>query len=224
MDVYEVEKGSQSLRGLRRSLRPDPAPAHGQVLVRLRAASLNYRDLMIATGQYRGGAVDRGLIPLSDGAGEVEAVGEGVSRFEPGDRVVGLFAQTPTDGPPAAEPAALGSPLDGTLAQRRVSYEHDLLSLPATLSFEEAATLPCAAVTAWHALMGAGQPMRAGQTVLCLGTGGVSLFALQFAKAAGVRVVLTSSSDEKIERARALGADETSTTSAHPTGTRPCWT
>ena len=209
MEVFVVEQGSTSFDGLRQRERPDPEPGYGQVLVRLRAASLNYRDLMIASGQYSGGTVDRDLIPLSDGAGEVESVGEGVSRFEPGDRVVGLFSQTPTEGPPAAQPAALGSPRDGTLAQKRVSYEHDLLPIPENLSLEEAATLPCAGVTAWNALMGAGEPLRSGQTVLCLGTGGVSIFALQFAKAAGARVVITSSSDEKLRRARELGADET---------------
>ena len=210
MDVYEIEQGSQSIDGLRKSERPDPEPGYGQVLVRMRAASLNYRDLMIAAGQYGGGGLDRDVIPLSDGAGEVEAVGAGVSRFEPGDRVVGLFAQTPTDGPLAADPVALGSSaMDGVLAEKRVSYEKDLLPVPENLNLEEAATLPCAAVTAWHALEGVGEPLRAGQTVLCLGTGGVSVFALQFAKAAGARVVITSSSDAKLERARELGADET---------------
>lgn len=209
MDVFEIPPGSTSFDGLRRAERPDPEPGPGQVCVRMRACSLNYRDLMVATGQYLGGPPERALIPLSDGAGEVEAVGEGVSRFDVGDRVVGLFAQTPPGEPRAAEPQPLGGAQDGALAQKRLSYEDDLLPVPQPLSFEEAATLPCAAVTAWHALMGAGQPLRAGQTALCLGTGGVSIFALQFAKAAGARVIITSSSNEKLEKARALGADET---------------
>lgn len=209
MNVIEIPKGSQSFDDLRQGERSTPEPGPGQVRVRLRAASLNYRDLSIATGRYAGGATDRDLIPLSDGAGEVEAVGEGVTRFEPGDRVVNTFSQVPTDAPPSAERAALGAPLDGTLAEYRVFHENGLVKAPANLSLEEAATLPCAAMTAWHALFGAGTPLRPGQTVLTLGTGGVSSFALLFAKAAGARVIITSSRDEKLERMRAQGADAT---------------
>ena len=136
------------------------------------------------------------------------AVGAGVTRFKPGDRVAGVFSQTPPDGPPFSERVPLGFPLDGMLAEQVVLYEDGVVSIPQGLSFEEASCLPCAAVTAWHALMLAGRSVRPGDTVLVLGTGGVSMFALQFAKAAGARVIATSSSDEKIERVKALGASD----------------
>lgn len=201
MRVYEIEKGSQSFDGLRRGERPDPEPGPNEVLVRMRAASLNYRDLAVATGKYFGGPVQRDMIPLSDGAGTVERVGEAVTGFEPGDRVVALFSQPPSGAP-------LGSPLDGCLSELRVFDAAGLLPIPGDLSYEEASTLPCAGVTAWNALTH-GRTLRPGDTVLTLGTGGVSIFALQLAKAAGARVIVTSSSDAKLERARALGADET---------------
>jgi len=174
----------------------------------MRAASLNYRDLMIARGSYPGSR-EEPVIPLSDGAGEVDAVGEGVQRFEPGDRVVNTFSQVPPDGPPSAGRKALGSPLDGTLAEQAVFHESGLIHTPDGLSREEAATLPCAGQTAWHALFGAGAPLQPGQTLLTLGTGGVSSFALLFGAAAGAHVIVTSSSDDKFDRARSLGADET---------------
>ncbi|MFO7287327.1 MAG: NAD(P)-dependent alcohol dehydrogenase [Gammaproteobacteria bacterium] len=201
MKVFEIVQGSTSLDGLRLAERPKPSAGPGQVLVRIRAVSLNYRDLAVVQGKYFGGAVPRNLIPLSDGAGEVEAVGDGVTAFAPGDRVVATFTQ-------GSPPAALGSPLDGTLAEHVVFPESGLLKIPEHLSFEEAATLPCAGVTAWNALM-EGKITRPGDTVLTLGTGGVSILALQIAKAAGARVIVTSSSDEKLARAKALGADAT---------------
>jgi NADPH:quinone reductase-like Zn-dependent oxidoreductase len=176
------------------------------VLVRVRAASFNRRDQAIVTGMYFGRPTARDTIPLSDGAGEVIAVGEGVTRFHPGDRVVATFFQTPPDGPPFASRESLGFPLDGTLVEQIVVYEDGLLPVPKDLSFEEAACLPCAALTAWNALMVAGKPVQAGDTVLVLGTGGVSMFALQFARAAGARVIATSSSDEKLDRVKRLGA------------------
>src|SRR5262249_44000492 len=157
---------------------------------------------------YIGGPLSRDTIPLSDGAGDVVAVGDGVTRFKPGDRVVALFNQIPPDGSAFAARLALGAPLDGMLAERVVLYEDGLLPIPDGLSYEEAACLPCAGVTAWHALMYAGRPLTAGDTVLTLGTGGVSMFALQFAAAAAARVVITSSSDEKIARAKTLGASD----------------
>lgn len=199
MKAYEVIQGSTSLDGLKPAERPKPVPGPGDVLVKIKAASMNYRDLAVVTGKYFGGPVQRNLIPLSDGAGEVEAVGEGVGAFSPGDRVVATFTQ-------GSPPAALGSPLDGTLAEYCVFPEAGLLPIPGHLTYEEAATLPCAGVTAWNALM-EGKVTRPGDTVLTLGTGGVSILALQIAKAAGARVIVTSSSDEKLERAKALGAD-----------------
>ena len=183
-------------------------PAAGEVKVRVRAAALNYRDLLIAKGGYRGGAIPR-CIPLSDGAGEVAQVGPGVTRFKPGDRVIGAFFEDWAAGPITPERAARGrgAAVDGMLAQCAVLSEHALVRTPAHLSDVEAATLPCAAVTAWNALMEAGG-LRAGETVLILGAGGVAIFALQLAKLLGARTIITSGSDEKIARARALGADE----------------
>jgi NADPH:quinone reductase-like Zn-dependent oxidoreductase len=206
MRAYVVPSGCRSIDELRRVDRPPPQVRAGQVLVRIRAASLNRRDQAIIAGTYFGRPVARDTIPLSDGAGEVTAVGEGVVRFKPGDRVAAAFSLTPPDGPPFTAHATLGSPLDGTLAEQMAVYEDGLVSVPEGLTFEEAACLPCAAVTAWNALMIAGKPVNAGDTVLVLGTGGVSMFALQFAKAAGARVIATSSSDEKIGRVKALGA------------------
>lgn len=206
MKVYEVQKGSTSLEGLRRAERPDPQPGPREVLIRVRAVSLNYRDHMVVIGRYMGGAVGRDTIPLSDAAGEVAGVGPGVTRFKTGDRVAGTFFQVWVDGPRTRYPPALGVPLDGTLAEYIVLHEDGVVAIPAGLSFEEASTLPCAGVTAWSALMVLGNRVKAGDTVLCLGTGGVSTHALQFARAAGASVIITSSSDEKLERARKLGA------------------
>jgi len=185
---------------------PDPTPGPSQVLINVRAAALNSRDQAIALGTYMGGALTRDTIPLSDGAGEIAAVGVSVSAFKPGDRVMGLFNQAPAGGAPFGARKALGGPLDGMLAEQVVLYEDGVIAIPGALSFEQAACLPCAGVTAWHALMHAGRPVRAGDTVLVLGTGGVSIFALQFARAAGAHVVATSSSDAKLARALALGA------------------
>jgi NADPH:quinone reductase-like Zn-dependent oxidoreductase len=208
MKVFEIRKGSTTLDGLRPADRPDPLPGPREVLIRVRATSLNYRDQMIVLGNYFGGPVSRNLIPLSDGAGVVAAVGEGVTRFKTGDRVAGAFFQGWISGPMTERHPALGNPLDGTLAEYVVLHEDGVVALPASLSFEEAATLPCAGVTAWNALMMSGKPVRTGDTVLCLGTGGVSMAGLLFARAAGARVILTSSSDEKIKRACILGASD----------------
>lgn len=208
MRVYEVQKGATSLDGLRLSERPDPKPGWHQVLIRVHATSLNYRDQMVVTGNYFGGPVQRDLIPLSDGAGEVTAVGEGVTRFKVGDRVCGTFFQGWISGPPVQRHPALGSPLDGTLAEYIVLHEDGVVAIPQNLSFEEAATLPCAGLTAWNALMVSGKPVKPGETVLCLGTGGVSMAGLLFAKAAGARLIVTSSSDDKIQRACGIGASD----------------
>ena len=185
MKVYEVQKGATSLDGLRPAERPDPQPGPREVFIRVHATSLNYRDQMVVTGNYFGGPVTRNLIPLSDGAGVVAAVGAGVTRFKTGDRVCGTFFQSWISGPMTERHPALGSPLDGTLAEYIVLHEDGVVAMPSTLSFEEAATLPCAGVTAWNALMVSGKPLKPGETVLCLGTGGVSMAGLLFAKAAG---------------------------------------
>ena len=187
---------------------PDPMPARGQVLVRVRATSLNYRDLMVADGRY--GKANLPLIPLSDGAGEIAAVGENVRRWKTGDRVAGTFFQGWRSGPYNREVpnTALGGALNGMLAEYVVLSEEGVVAIPPHLSFEEAATLPCAALTAWQALVTHGN-VSADETVLLLGTGGVSIFALQFAKMHGARIIITSSSDEKLVRVKALGANET---------------
>jgi NADPH:quinone reductase-like Zn-dependent oxidoreductase len=215
MRVYEVQKGSTSVEGLRIAERPEPKPDWHQVVIRVRATSLNYRDQMVVTGNYFGGPVTRDLIPLSDGAGEVTATGPGVTRFKTGDRVCGTFFQGWISGPMTERHPALGSPLDGMLAEYIALSEDGVVHMPANLSFEEAATLPCAGLTAWNALMVSGKPVKPGDTVLCLGTGGVSMAGVVFGKAAGARVIVTSSSDEKIGRARSLGAADGVNYKAH---------
>ena len=209
MRAYIVPAGCKTSDELRIVERPDPAPGPSQVLVRVRAASLNYRDQAIALGAYMGGAVARDTIPLSDGAGEVVDVGPGVTRFKPGDRVMASFNQIPAERPAVrrSRRARFAARRHARRAGGAVRGRRDC-AVSGRLSFEQAACLPCAGVTAWHALMHAGRPMRAGDTVLVLGTGGVSMLALQFAKAAGARVIVTSSSDEKLAKALALGASD----------------
>jgi NADPH:quinone reductase-like Zn-dependent oxidoreductase len=198
--VRAVEiRGAFGLDNLALVERPDPRPGPGQALVRLRAASLNYRDLLTAEGKYNP-KQKLPLIPCSDGAGEVVEVGEGVTRVQPGDRVCAIFAQRWIAG-------VLGGPLDGTLAELAAFDQEGLVKVPEHLSDEEAATLPCAAVTAWTALVTAGG-VTAGDTVLVQGTGGVSLFALQLARLLGAQVIVTSSRDDKLARAREMGAAE----------------
>lgn len=202
-----VVQGSFGLSSLRVVERPVPEVGPGQVRLRMRAMSLNYRDLLTVQGTYNP-KQPLPLVPCSDGVGVVEAVGEGVSRVRVGDRVCPIFCQEWLEGPPTRDGlrSTLGGPLDGTLAERMVLSAEGLVRPPDHLTDEECATLPCAAVTAWTALFTEGG-LGAGQTVLVLGTGGVSVFALQLAKAAGATVVVTSSSDAKLERARGLGAD-----------------
>jgi NADPH:quinone reductase-like Zn-dependent oxidoreductase len=207
MQAYEL-KPVQSLDSLTLVERPDPRPGPGQVLIALRAWSLNYRDLMVAKGAY-GAPPPAGRIPLSDGAGEVVEVGPGGTRLKPGDRVAGCFMQGWIAGAPTAEVAAtaLGGAIDGMLAEYVVLSEQGVVRVPEHLSDEEAATLPCAAVTAWNALVREAR-VKAGDVVVLQGTGGVSLFALQFAKLHGARCIITSSSDDKLALARQLGADD----------------
>jgi len=185
---------------------PTPEPAANEVLVRVRAVSLNYRDL-IALAAPRPGNLPPPLVPCSDGAGEIVAIGTGVTRWKVGDRVAGIFFRDWIDGPFDLKyhGAAGGGSVHGWLRESVAWPEHGLVAVPAAWSFEEAATLPCAAVTAWQALFTRGS-LRRGATVLVLGTGGVSIFALQLATAAGARIIVTSSSDEKLARARTLGA------------------
>jgi NADPH:quinone reductase-like Zn-dependent oxidoreductase len=189
---------------------PDPTPAAGQVLVRMKAVSLNYRDLLMVNGMYgRGAASTTDVItPFSDGCGVVEAVGAGVTRFKPGDRVSTLFFQNWISGPPTLErvSSALGFPVPGAGAELQTFSEQGLSKVPDFLTDHEVATLACAALTAWRGVFHDAR-LEPADTVVLQGTGGVSIFGLQFAKAAGYRTIITSSSDEKLARARTLGAD-----------------
>ena len=207
MKLYELQPRS-GLDSITPAQRPDPRPGPGEVLLRMHAWSLNFRDLLVARGAY-GAPPQAGLIPLSDGAGEVVEAGPGVTRVRPGDRVAGCFMQGWLAGEVSADYArtALGGAIDGMLTEYKVLSAEGVVKLPASLSYEEAATLPCAAVTAWNALVREAR-VKAGDVVVLQGTGGVSLFALQFAKLHGARCIITSSSDDKLALARGLGADE----------------
>ncbi|MSP22442.1 MAG: NAD(P)-dependent alcohol dehydrogenase [Dehalococcoidia bacterium] len=202
MKAYRLTTG-EGIDGLTRVDLPDPTPGPGEVVIRIRATSLNYRDLGIARRSAAG------VIPLSDGAGEVVAAGEGV-RIDVGTRVAGCFMPYWRDGEvsPEYQRDALGGMVDGVLAEQVVLPAASVVRLPDYLTFEEAATLPCAAVTAWNAMFEATR-LKPGSTVLFLGTGGVSIFGLQLGVAAGMRTIVTSSSNAKLEKARAIGAHET---------------
>jgi len=204
MRVWQISSfGIDSLEFIER---PTPTPEAGEVLVNVRAISFNYRDLMVVKGLYNP-KMKLPRIPCSDGAGEVAAVGDGVSAWKVGDRVAGIFMQNWLDGPPTAQKSrqALGGDVDGMLAEYIVLKESGLVAIPEHLSFQEAATLPCAAVTAWNALSAC--ELKPGATVLIQGTGGVSIFVLQLARLKGARVLGISSSDEKLERAYQMGLD-----------------
>ncbi len=205
MKAFVIEEG-EGLDRLRPADLPVPEPRRGEAVLRMRAASLNYRDLEIVRGTYHAG-LDLPMVPLSDGVGEVTAVGEGVTRIKPGDRVATTFWQGwiagDFEGIERAVP--LGGPGPGVLAEYVRLDAEGVIAVPQHLTDAEAATLPCAALTAWTSLVAEGG-IKAGDTVLVQGTGGVAIFALQFAVAAGARAIVTSASDEKLERARALGA------------------
>ena len=208
MKAFQYE--AFGLDGLKLAEIAEPQPEPRRVAVQFRAASLNYRDLLFAWGVYNPRAKFP-TIPLSDGAGEVVAVGREVTRWKAGDRVCPIFTQGWFEGPYNAAKAGTtlgGGDLPGVLREVGCFDEQSLVRIPEHLSYEEAATLPCAAVTAWNSLVVFGN-LQAGETVLTLGTGGVSIFALQLAKLHGARVIATSSSDEKLARVRAMGADET---------------
>lgn len=208
MKVCELQ-AIGNLNGLAHVERPHPEPGPGQVVVRVRAVSLNYRDLLVVNGTY--GKISLPLVPASDGAGEVTVIGDGVTRWKTGDRVAATFFPDWIGGelsPERTKSARGAGSTEGMLSEFVILPESSLVRIPNHLSFQEAATLPCAALTAWHALVELGQ-VKAGQSVVLLGTGGVSLFALQFAKLHGAQAIITSSSDAKLERARKLGADNT---------------
>src|SRR6202166_3285691 len=202
MRVYQLDRPG-SLDGLVLAERDIPSPAAGEVLVRVRASSINVRDLMIINGQYPM-PVSSGRVPFSDGAGEVVAVGAGVTRFKVGDRVINSFFPNWFGGTFNAMPQQYVVDCDGWLTEYKAVSAEALVAMPGYLTFEEAATLPCVAVTAWSALSG----VRAGETVLTQGAGGVSLFAVQLAKALGTRVIVTSSNPQNAARLREMGVDE----------------
>ena len=218
MRVYEIS-GAHGLDSLRVTRRPEPVCGPHDVLVDMHAWSLNYRDLAMLRGGYlRNDKVRTNppLVPLSDGAGQVIGVGPAVTRFKIGDRVAANFFQTWIDGDltDAQISSALGGAIDGVLAERCCFHENGLVLVPEHLDYEQAATLPCAAVTAWQALtLGNCRP---GQTILLMGTGGVSIFALQLTRALGARTIITSGSDAKLSRARELGAEQTINYKDHP--------
>jgi NADPH:quinone reductase-like Zn-dependent oxidoreductase len=204
MRVWQISSfGVDSLEFVER---PTPVPEPGEVLVRVRAISFNYRDLLVVKGLYNP-KMKLPRVPVSDGAGEVVTVGEGVTLWKTGDRVAAIFMQNWLDGPPTAAKSrrALGGDIDGMLAEYVVLKEDGLVSIPEHLSFQEAATLPCAAVTAWNALSVG--DLKPGSTVLIQGTGGVAIFSLQLARLRGARVLGISSSFAKLERAYSLGLD-----------------
>lgn len=208
MRAWQIN-GSFSVDGLQLNEAAPGEPGPGEVLVNVKAVSLNFRDLLVVKGLYSK-KVPQPLTICSDAAGEVAAIGAGVTRVKTGDRVAGIFMQSWISGEPneAKAKSAMGAFFPGVLAEQVRLHEDGLVKVPGHLSDEEAATLPCAAVTAWNALFPQGR-LQAGESVLVQGSGGVSIFALQFAVAAGARVVATSSSDAKLERLSSLGAHHT---------------
>jgi len=213
---YQFEPASSGYRIVMKEV-PQPVVGDNGVLVRVRATSLNRRDLNMLRNEYGDDFSYSGAIPLSDGAGEVIAVGKDVSRFEVGDRVAGIFFEKWIDGAPS-EKALLsdrGGNAGGMLSEVIVTHEESLVSIPEHLSYEEAASLPCAAVTAWVGLFKRGR-IEPGQYVLLEGTGGVSIFGLIFADAFGAKPIITSSSDDKLEHAMEMGAIGTANYRSNP--------
>jgi NADPH:quinone reductase-like Zn-dependent oxidoreductase len=207
MKAFEIE--AFGIDNLKLVDREEPSPGPGEVLVRLKAASLNFRDLMVAEGTYNP-RLKLPMVPLSDGVGIVEQIGSGVTRVKTGDRVAGIFMQRWIDGAPNREKAgsALGGAIDGVLREYMIFQQDGLVAVPDYLTDVEAATLPCTGVTAWHALFEE-KPAKPGETVVIIGTGGVAIFALQFAAFAGLRSIVLSSNNEKLERTRQMGATHT---------------
>jgi NADPH:quinone reductase-like Zn-dependent oxidoreductase len=209
MKAFNIVETGKGIESWTRVELPDPTPGPGQVLIRVGAVSLNARDLMVASGYFPIPPKEK-AIPVSDGAGDIIAVGPGVTRWKVGDRVFGSYYQQWQNGhfPPDAELHALGGPLDGMLAQLVALPESSVIRAPDHLGYDEASTLPVAALTAWNAVMESLPRMNPGATVLTLGTGGVSLFAIQFALACGFRVIATTSSQGKADRLRSLGVSD----------------
>jgi NADPH:quinone reductase-like Zn-dependent oxidoreductase len=209
MLAYQILPG-ENIEGLRCTELPTRPLAACEVRVKVHAVSLNYRDLMVASGNYLVD-VDDPIVPCSDGAGEVVEVGHGVNRFQPGDRVIASFFPCWHDGATGPDKIkhALGGDVDGMLAQEVILDDTSLVRIPDRMDYVDAATLPCAGVTAWNAIFVSSNQVKPGDTVLLLGTGGVSVLGLQMARAAGLRSIITSSSDEKLRRARELGAHHT---------------
>ncbi|RZA00231.1 MAG: NAD(P)-dependent alcohol dehydrogenase [Proteobacteria bacterium] len=224
MKAYQLATASPGTEAWQLRDLPKPNPGPGQVLVKIEAVSLNYRDLMVAKGTY-GGKIRDGLIPLSDGAGTIAELGEGVTDWKIGDRVTSCFFATWAAGPIEArhQKQALGGTVDGVAAEYVALNAGAVMKIPAHLSFEEASTLPCAGLTAWHAIFETGLTLAPGSTLLTQGTGGVSTFALLFAKLAGLTVISTSSSDEKLKRMEALGADALINYKTHPAWDAEVW-
>ncbi|MCR9178267.1 MAG: NAD(P)-dependent alcohol dehydrogenase [Alphaproteobacteria bacterium] len=209
MRVFQIE-GNWGFENLKLSERPKPEPGPGEVLIAMRMASLNSRDLIVPDRGYGRATGELPLIPVSDGVGEVVAIGDGVTRVAVGDRVTPTYFQRWVSGEPSPDrfASALGGPLDGVMADFVCLSQEGVVRIPEYLSDAEAATLPCAGLTAWSAIVTHGVT-RPGDRVLIQGTGGVALFAFVFAKQAGAHVTVISSSDEKLERVRAMGADAT---------------
>lgn len=209
MRAWMLPAGADGFERLALETLPDPQPGPGEVLIRIRACSINYRDFAVAAGKYFGGALKAPAVPLSDGAGEVAAVGPGVTRFKAGDRVQGSFFPQWEEGPPRMGPALGDGFSPGMLAEYVVLPESGVVPMARSLDFAQAACLPCAGVTAWNALYEGPRALTPGMRVLVLGSGGVSMLALQLARAGGCEVIATSSSDTKLDRIRELGAART---------------